>query len=220
MAIEAELAAMAEIYDYDAARVQPLDHPAFTYPAIEEIAAAQDDALRRPDGPPVIGTVPPRLESQAQDRIEVGDATTVNGRTTRRTERGLIEVDVTSVQGKRSTGILVHLSTSSAELIPVGGALKIVEPWKLSKHTWKVLPMILLSGFSTGVKNWLRNAAKSPRTPFWSVASTNVSSSSVDVCTNSTQLPAWRSVAATGTLDNDGRPCACAQRCGTRRKAA
>jgi hypothetical protein len=101
MAIEAEVAAMAEIYDYNAARVQPLDHPAFTYPAIEEIAAAQEDALRRPGNPPALGTIPPRLASQAQDRIEVGDATTINGRTTRRTERGVVEVDVTSVQGKR-----------------------------------------------------------------------------------------------------------------------
>jgi hypothetical protein len=101
MAVEAEVAAMAEIYDYNAARVQPLDHPAFTYPAVEEIAAAQEDALRRPDNPPALGTIPPRLESQAQDRIEVGDATTINGRTTRRTERGVVEVDVTSVQGKR-----------------------------------------------------------------------------------------------------------------------
>jgi hypothetical protein len=88
LAVEAELAAMAEIYDYDAARVQT--------------------------GPPVVGTVPPRLESQAQDRIEVGDATTVNGRTTRRTERGVIEVDVTSVQGKR------YLPSQWRVWIPVG----------------------------------------------------------------------------------------------------
>jgi hypothetical protein len=101
MALEAERAELAGIYDYDAARVQPLDHPAFTYPDFEEIAAAQDDALRCPDSPPVVGTVPPQLESQAQDRIEVGDATTINGRATRRTDRGLTEVDVTSVQCKR-----------------------------------------------------------------------------------------------------------------------
>jgi hypothetical protein len=94
-------AAPTLLQTYNAARVQPLDHPAFTYPAIEEIAAAQEDTLRRPDNPPALGAVPLRLESQAQDRIDVGDAMTINGRTTRRTERGIVEVDVTSVQGKR-----------------------------------------------------------------------------------------------------------------------
>jgi hypothetical protein len=38
MAIEAELAELAVIYGYDAARVQPLHHPASTYPDSEEIA--------------------------------------------------------------------------------------------------------------------------------------------------------------------------------------
>jgi hypothetical protein len=74
---------MAEIYDSDAARVQPLDHPAFTYPAI-----ARRSRRRRTQRCGARTARPSsvrfhRGSRAAQDRIEVGDATTINGRTTR-----------------------------------------------------------------------------------------------------------------------------------------
>jgi hypothetical protein len=86
--------AVADLYDYQKARVTPLDWPACKWPSIPELVEAQQAALDGKDAPGVdLEQVPDNLRKYAKDDIAPRTQPVINGRATTKDNNGLIRVD-------------------------------------------------------------------------------------------------------------------------------
>jgi hypothetical protein len=85
---------VADLYDYQKARVTPLDWPAYKWPSTQELVEAQQAALDGKDTPGVdLEQVPDNLRKYAEDNIAPGTQPVINGRATTKDNNGLIRVD-------------------------------------------------------------------------------------------------------------------------------